>query len=142
MSDDQQASGGCLCGAVRYTMSGARRPIVYCHCEQCRRTSGHHVAATACGEDELTITRDDGLRWYRSSEYAERGFCKRCGGNLFFRPMDRDYVSVMAGTLDAPTGLSAAAHIFVDSKLDYYEILDGLPQHAGDADVGMTAIDD
>lgn len=130
-----RASGGCLCGAVLYTMSGPLRPVVFCHCEQCRRTSGHHVAATACGVDDLVINNDEGLRWYRSSEYAERGFCKRCGGNLFFRPFHGKHVSVMAGTLDTPTGLEGAAHIFVDSKSDYYLIGDGLPQHAGDDDL-------
>lgn len=138
----EKTAGGCLCGAVRYMMSGARRPVVFCHCEQCRRTSGHHVAATACREDDLTITSDAGLRWYRSSEYAERGFCNRCGGNLFYRPMHREYVSVMAGTLDAPTGLSGAAHIFVGSKSDYYEIGDGLVQYTGDYDVDPTTEDD
>ena len=132
-------TGSCLCGAVRYTVSGPLRPVIYCHCEQCRRTSGHHVAATACRTDALDVSGDGSLTWYRSSQAAERGFCGRCGANLFYRPVSREYVSIMAGTLDQATGLVAGAHIFVDSKSDYYTIGDGLPQHDGRGDVDMTA---
>ena len=133
------ANGSCLCGAVRYAISGPMRPVIYCHCEQCRRTSGHHVAATACRIDDIDVTDDGSLTWYRSSEAAERGFCSRCGSNLFYRPMHREWLSIMAGTLDVPTGLDATTHIFVDSKSDYYTISDGLPQHAGRGDVDLTA---
>ncbi len=136
------ADGGCLCGAVRYTIAGPLRPVVYCHCEQCRRTSGHHVAATACRATDLTLVVADGLRWYRSSTKAERGFCERCGSNLFWRPAQGDYLSIMAGTLDVPTGLNAEAHIFVGSKSDYYSLQDELPQHVagGPMDAGNQVI--
>jgi hypothetical protein len=134
-----EVSGSCLCGAVRYRVSGPMRPVVYCHCEQCRRTSGHHVAATACKLDDIVVSEDGSLEWYRSSDVAERGFCARCGSNLFYRPRHREWLSIMAGTLDGPTGLDAAAHIFVDSKPDYYAICDGLPQHAGRGNVDLTA---
>jgi hypothetical protein len=127
---DSTATGSCLCGAVRFTISGPMRPVVFCHCEYCRRTSGHHVAATACRSDDIVVTGGENLTWYRSSAEAERGFCRHCGGNLFYRPDHRETVSIMAGTLDAPTGLDAAAHIFVDGKSDYYAIGDGLPLHA------------
>jgi len=132
-------SGSCLCGAVRYAISGPMRPVIGCHCEQCRRSSGHHVAATACRIDDIVVTEDGSLAWYRSSDAAERGFCGRCGSNLFFRPEHSESLSIMAGTLDVPTGLETVAHIFVDSKSDYYTIGDGLPQHAGHGDVDLTA---
>jgi hypothetical protein len=48
MPEDQhqiRATGGCLCGAVRYEVRGPLRPVVYCHCTQCRRTSGHFSAS-------------------------------------------------------------------------------------------------
>jgi hypothetical protein len=136
MSD---ATGRCLCGAVRFAVPGPMRPVIFCHCEQCRRTSGHHVAATACSIDAIDVTDDGSLTWYRSSESAERGFCGRCGSNLFYRPGHRQWLSIMAGTLDLPTGLDAAAHIFVDSKSDYYTIGDGLPQLVDRGDVDLTA---
>ena len=123
-----RAAGGCLCGGVRYQISGRLREVIACHCSQCARTSGNFVAATNCDRADLTLTTSETLRWFRSSGVAERGFCGHCGGNLFWRPIHGDYVSVMAGTLDAPTGLRTVEHIYVGSKSDYYEITDGLPQ--------------
>jgi len=68
--------------------------------------------------------------WFASSNAAERGFCNRCGGNLFWRPLkdDRGWTSIMAGTLDPPTHLKLKQHIFVGDKSDYYEIMDGASQ--------------
>lgn len=133
MANDRRLSGGCLCGGVRYEVTGPLRPVVYCHCSQCRRTSGHFVAATACTSENLVITDGDSLHWYASSMNAERGFCRNCGGNLFWRPTDGSYVSIMAGTIDAPTGLEAVAHIHTGDASDYHVIADGLPQFAGAA---------
>ena len=132
------ATGGCLCGAVRYQVDGPLRRVVYCHCEQCRRTSGHFVAATACNSDHLSVSVDDGLRWYRSSSFAQRGFCGLCGASVFWRPDHEDYMSIMAGTIDGPTGLDASTHIFVAFASDYYSIDDGLPQHDESSREGLT----
>ena len=134
MSTEQTTNkrGGCLCGAIRYEIDGPLRKVVYCHCEQCRKTSGHYVAATAVDVDKLTFTEDSGLRWYRSSDIAERGFCQHCGSSLFWRPDHGKYVALMAGALDAPTGLTSREHIHVDDASDYYELTDGLPQYPQD----------
>ncbi|HLW24930.1 MAG TPA: GFA family protein [Steroidobacteraceae bacterium] len=130
MADESTHTGGCLCGAVRYRVHGAPRDVVACHCSQCRRTSGHHAAMTSVPEDRLELITSDGLIWYRSSSTAERGFCSRCGSNLFWRPTGEQRVAITAGSLDAPTGLELIEHIFVADKSDYYEIKDGKPQKA------------
>jgi hypothetical protein len=122
--------GGCLCGGVRYEVRGELRPVVACHCSQCRRTSGNFVTATNCAPADLVFESEKSLRWFRSSEAAERGFCGVCGGNLFWRPIGGDHVSIMAGTLDAPTGLRLTKHIFVADKSDYYELNDHAEKHA------------
>ena len=62
-----KATGSCLCGAVKYSINGTLRQVVYCHCEQCRKTSGHFVAATACDRDALEFSEDAGLAWYERS---------------------------------------------------------------------------
>jgi hypothetical protein len=84
--------------------------------------------ATSTVASGLSFDAQQTLTWYRSSESAERGFCRRCGGNLFWRAVGGDTVSIMAGTLDPPTNLHLAQHIFVGSKADFYEITDGVPQ--------------
>lgn len=117
-------TGSCLCGAVRFTVAGPLRPVIACHCTQCRKTSGHHVAATAALRDDIRITGD--VTWYASSDAARRGFCPACGSNLFWDGPGT-HLSIFAGTLDAPTGLALAGHIFCANKGDYYEISDDLP---------------
>ena len=121
--------GRCLCGGVQFSIAGPLRPVIYCHCILCRRSSGHFVAATACAMPHLTLHRSDSLQWYRSSQQAQRGFCRICGSNLFWRPDSGTHISIMAGTLDDPTGVRGVAHIHVHSKGDYYTVEDGLPGH-------------
>ena len=125
---DATHRGGCLCGAVRYEVRGPLRPVVGCHCDMCRRTSGHFAAATAARRDAITLREERGLRWYDSSAAARRGFCQFCGSNLFWAPNDGSRFSIMAGTLDKPTGLAIAVHIFANDAGDYYRIADGVPQ--------------
>ena len=130
MSTEQTTSGHCLCGKVSYTVTGELRPVIYCHCEQCRRTSGHFVAATACKTSQLKVRGEDQINWFASSATAKRGFCRHCGSNLFWSPEEGDYWSIWAGSVDRPTGLKASKHIYVHMASDYYEINDGLPQFA------------
>ena len=117
------ATGGCLCGAVRYAVEGPLRDVVICHCRRCRRTHGHAAAYTACAHADLVLLAADGLCWYEADERA-RGYCGRCGASLFWRAAGRDTTSIAAGTLDEPTGLRTIAHAHVADRGDYYE-LDG-----------------
>jgi hypothetical protein len=121
-------SGGCLCGAVRFEVHGSLRPIVMCHCTQCRRVTGHLMAATAARRADLRLLSAGELRWYDSSAQARRGFCGRCGSTLFWEARDRNYLSIAAGTLDDASGLTIACHIFVADKGAYYDITDPAPQ--------------
>lgn len=121
-------SGSCLCGAVTFETSADLRPVVACHCIQCRKTSGHYWAATQVPNESLMLTKSDGLTWFKSSDWAERGFCNRCGASLFYRMHGEGMTSIAAGTLDGSTGLSVSKHIFVKDKGDYYDIEDGPAQ--------------
>lgn len=124
-------AGSCLCGGVAYEINGELGPVDYCHCSQCRKTSGHFVAAASCKPESLHLISAASLRWYASSTTADRGFCKVCGSSVFWRPKHGRHISIMAGTLQAPTGLEALEHIFVADASDYHTIADGLPQHPG-----------
>ena len=130
LSNEHKAlrTGQCLCGSVRYAVSGALRPVVMCHCNQCRHTTGHFMAATAARRSDFQLTANGELKWYEASDRARRGFCARCGATMFWDGRQRDFISIAAGTLDKPTGLATACHIFVADKGDYYTIDDGLPQ--------------
>ncbi|WP_375262053.1 GFA family protein [Palleronia sp.] len=121
-------TGGCLCAEVSFRVTGPLAPVVACHCSQCRRASGHFIAGSSVARDALEVEGE--VRWYQSSEKARRGFCPICGSNLFWDG-GGDRLSIFAGSLDAPTGLSMAGHIFCADKGEYYEIADGLPQSSG-----------
>ena len=130
MKDDHESiAGGCLCGAVRYEIDGPVRDVVNCHCSMCQRLHGGFGPHAKAAKDHLTITRDDGLAWYRSSDIARRGFCQRCGSGLFWEPDGQDGTGILAGTIDQPTGLRTIGHIFVSGKSDYYDIHDDLPRY-------------
>lgn len=89
------------------------------------------VAATAVARDNLVFTEQRGLKWFRSSDAARRGFCGECGSSLFWEGDGLGYTGVMAGTLDSPTGLRLARHIWTADRGDYYDIADNLPQFPG-----------
>jgi len=122
-------TGRCECGAVKFQSGGPWRDVIACHCETCRRTSGHFWAATAVPTDALEITHSDGLVWFDSSPVAKRGFCNMCGASLFYRHKDKSYIAVAAGSLDLPSGLSMVEEVFCHEKGDYYGLTDGLTHH-------------
>ena len=124
-----ERSGGCLCGAVRYQLTGKLRPVILCHCKQCQRSTGSLMAATAVRTRNFRLVADGGLHWYRSSDHGQRGFCGRCGSTLFWQGRDDTYLAIAAGTLDDDHGLTTVAHIFVADKGQYYQIHDTLPQY-------------
>ena len=125
-----RATGSCLCGAVRYEITGTLRDVVECHCAMCRKTHGHIGAYTATPKGSLEVVEGRGLKWYASSDNARRGFCGECGGTLFFEPLTKDYVAIAAGTLDPPTGLKTVVQIHVASAGDYYQIDPSVRQRA------------
>ena len=117
-------TGSCLCGAVRFDVRNLR-DVVACHCLQCRKTTGNYMSATAANNADLKMTETRGLKWYRSSDTAQRGFCQDCGSVLFWKGDGRDYTAITAGSIDGKTGLKLMGHIFCDSAGDYYEIAGG-----------------
>jgi hypothetical protein len=118
---DFRATGGCLCGGVRYAVQGPLRDVLICHCQFCQRMHTHVGAYAACAPPDLEILSARTLRWYRSSPGARRGFCRKCGSSLFFEPTPVTHLSISAGSLDRPTGLKVKEHIFLAQKGDYYE---------------------
>jgi hypothetical protein len=129
------ATGGCLCGAVRYEIRGPLRDVINCHCSKCRRFHGHLGAYTSVKREQLVLARAESLKWFRSvtdeTPNVHRGFCAECGSSLFWDPRGGGTnIAVAAGSLDEPTGLKTVGHIWVSQKADYFDITDDLPQFA------------
>lgn len=124
--------GSCICGKVKFEVSGKLNPMHACHCSICRKGSGHYVAGTDIPRESITITGEENITWFDSSDWARRGFCKHCGSNMFFDPIDKEkvpWIGVSMGAFDDPTNVELKEHIFVKDKGDYYELNDGLPLH-------------
>lgn len=125
--------GTCLCRAVGVEVSGElERPPEACHCSQCRKQSGHFLAAVNVRRDALKVNGAERITWYRSSDEVQRGFCSLCGSTLFWQPTidGYEYTAVAMGLFDTPTNVRLSKHTFVGSKGDYYEISDGASQSA------------
>lgn len=134
INEEKVTSGGCLCGAVRYEIKGPLRNVVNCHCSMCQKLHGVFGAHSKALKKNINITNAAGLSWFKTSEVAQRGFCRECGSSLFWEPFDLDATGIIAGSLDGQTGLKTMGHIFVGEKPDFYEITDEYPQFQGSSD--------
>lgn len=95
-------TGGCQCGAVRYRLAKTPDKACICFCRMCQKASGNYFAAHASSTDaDLTWTKGT-LATFRSSEAAERGFCRDCGTPLTYKMRGSNSISVTSGSLDDP----------------------------------------
>jgi hypothetical protein len=115
---------------VSFKVQGVIPKASSCHCTKCRKATGHYEAGVDVKKSAVTISGETNLTWYFSSERVRRGFCSTCGSPMFFDPPAADWIGLMLGAFDGPTGTKIAEHVFVSSKGDYYEICDGAPQYA------------
>ena len=124
--------GRCLCGQVQFEIQGALRGIINCHCSKCRIFHGNYGAYTSVNIDNLKITEQKSLKWFKSltdeTPNVHRGFCSECGSSLFWHPKDQSNISIAAGSLDSPTNLKTIGHVWCSQMSDYYTIDDDLPQ--------------
>lgn len=123
-----EIKGQCLCGAVRFTTSAPQK-ITLCHCGMCRKWGGGLPLAGF--EAAVSLSQSDSLRWWKSSEWGERGFCGDCGASLFWRAPGMDEWEVSAGAVDSTDGAQIDAHIFIDDKPDFYDFAGVAPRITG-----------
>src|SRR6185369_13465891 len=94
------AAGCCLCGAVSFTATKVDPHFHVCHCSMCRRYGGAPTMSVAVGS--VAFTGEDDILLYRSSDFAERGSCRKCGGHLFYRVVEPNIYILTLGALPAP----------------------------------------
>ncbi len=125
----QVSHGSCMCGGVRFSVVGPMRDVYNCHCDRCRRFTGHHMAVTAAPAADVHIEGDGSLAWYEAAEGVEYGFCSRCGSSLFWRTAaTSERLSITAGSLDQPTGLRTTRAWYVAEIGDYHARAPGLEE--------------
>jgi hypothetical protein len=124
------ANGCCLCRKVRYSISAPIRNLCYCHCESCRRAVGSAFVAWGTVDANAFDVVAGHMRIVKSSADVSRGFCADCGTSLTYqrasRSSDMDFT---LATLEDPSRYAPEAHIWVQNKLSWVQINDGLPQY-------------
>jgi hypothetical protein len=109
--------GSCLCGSVSIS-TGEQQAISVCHCGMCRRWGGGPFLSVHCGS-QITLQGREHVTVFRSSQWAERAFCTKCGTHLYYRFIAADEYVAPAGLFqDAP--LQLEEQIFIDQKPGYY----------------------
>lgn len=115
----KEIQGSCCCGGIHYTAKNVRS-LWYCHCKQCRKMTGHHMAAAQVDLANIKIQGE--AKWFYVSEKSRHGFCPECGSQLFWRNDNNDFMSITGGTMNSSEGLDVSGHVFTGEKGDYYEI--------------------
>jgi hypothetical protein len=140
MSNAMKITGGCLCGAVRYEVSQRSDDYVgYCHCRMCQKALGglFGVYVNFGGDDTFKFIGEK-PKYYRSSEWLERGFCAECGTPLVVR--DSTGFAAMIGSLDHPEDFPPTCHCGIESQLSWLKIDDDLPRRKTEDDPAFIAI--
>jgi hypothetical protein len=124
--------GSCLCGGVRYEITGPLKGALNCYCSMCRKAHGAAFRSRAGvkAEDFRWMQGEDLLAWYETSPGTHRGFCRVCGAKLLSRfDFDPGVYGLPLGALDDDPGVKPKRHVFVAYKAPWYDITDDLPQH-------------
>ncbi len=132
-------SAQCLCGRVTFTVTPHDLDVGVCHCAMCRRWTAGAFMALHC--EDVDIPENDALGVYRSSDWAERGFCKECGTPLFWRTHDHSMYAVSATAVEISEGLRLATEIFIEEKPQYYAFANDTRKMTGAEVMAMFAED-
>ncbi|MDH3973323.1 MAG: GFA family protein [Deltaproteobacteria bacterium] len=119
MTDKSKGEGHCLCGAVYITAWAMSNKVGACHCGMCRRWTGGPLMAVNCGS-EVTFEGKENISVFESSQWAERGFCKKCGSHLFYRLKEENQYIIPAGIFENGENLVFDNQVFIDKKPAYY----------------------
>jgi hypothetical protein len=127
---DPNVEGGCLCGAVRYAVSGRAIVATLCHCRSCRLAAGApSVAWVVLHSADLTFTTGAPVR-FESSPGTWRAFCRQCGTSLTFqRESEPETIDVTTASLDRPNDFAPTKEIWLDHKLAWESANGSIPQH-------------
>ncbi|MEA2783469.1 MAG: hypothetical protein QOK29_5013 [Rhodospirillaceae bacterium] len=121
--------GHCLCGAVRYRVSGEPLWVAHCHCESCRRaTSAAFVTYAGFRRENFEFTAGEPAE-YHSSPGVTRRFCPGCGSPLTYEGARwPGEVHILVCSLDDPAIFQPSAHVQADEQLPWLHFADGLPR--------------
>jgi hypothetical protein len=134
MSEAVRITGGCQCGAVRYALREQPSDPHICHCRMCQKAFGSFFAPlTGVPLTAFELTRGE-LSIFKSSDQAERGFCKNCGTPLTFHYVGRPRIAVSIGSLDEAESIKPGMQYGIEGRLSWFGELDHLPSETTEHD--------
>ena len=126
MAEQVEHKGQCLCGAVKIRVTAPMHDIDACHCPSCRKTTGGGpFFGIGVPKSAVHIEGAEHIGIYCSTDHAERGFCKCCGSNLFFRMAGvgtSENISLCPGVFEDQAGFEIVSEMFIDTKPDFYAL--------------------
>lgn len=122
MDSKFELTGKCMCGAVKFTGTANKPTVAACHCDMCRRWSSGPFFEISC--ENVSFQGENNISKIRSSDWAERGFCNKCGSNLFYHILDSNEFQIAAGLLDDQSELQLTLQVFIDEKPPFYTLAD------------------
>lgn len=126
-------TGGCLCGAVRYRVTGTPFNATICHCGACRRASGAPMLAWFTIRCNEFVPTAGVARQFRSSDHGTRGFCGACGTALTFASTRfPDEIDVTTASLDDPEAVPPQSRIYTESRIGWTDGMEALPARFGE----------
>ena len=143
MAEHLTLEGGCLCGAVRFEVTGPPDKVGICHCRRCQRWTGTAFAVgVRFPRTAFRLTKGE-PQVYRSSAIMERGFCADCGSPLIewhvAEEKGAEGVWLSLGNFDDPSAFTPEYHYGVESQLPWVQFDDGLPRYRCDEDPDLAA---
>ncbi|MBL4659574.1 MAG: GFA family protein [Alcanivoracaceae bacterium] len=125
MNKKTKLKGSCLCGAIKYKISGTPFAAEYCHCRMCQKSVGSVVVNWMDFNIEQVTWIKDQPKEYESSEYVRRGFCAQCGTSISFRDSRYpNYYTLSIASLDDPSLVKPTYHIYVENQVKWLSIDD------------------
>ena len=112
---NEQVTGGCACGRVRYTAMIHDQDAYLCHCRMCQRATGSiSIAFKNVRQSEINWAHQPD--WYDSSAIADRPYCCECGTSLGFRFKDgSDKMDLTVASFDDPSPYVPKHHFGAES---------------------------
>ena len=127
---DFEATGGCLCGAVRFRVTAKPLMAGYCHCTMCQKNSGGPFTVGATVPIEGFAFTKGEPKAYDSSPGFVRLSCGECGSALGFQAKDDPKLADFSlGCLDDPNAIRPEFHVFTSTQVSWCEMADGLPRY-------------
>lgn len=132
---DAPYTGGCLCGAVRFSSTRAPLVVRMCWCTTCQKLAAGNASVNAIfAVDHVTIDGETAAYASRadSGNLIVRRFCPACGTPMFAEATARpDVMAVRVGVLDEPARVKPERVIWTSSAPSWAHIDPALDCVAG-----------